>query len=37
LLGDGDETEEPLGEEEASQFYLEELRNIKGMLNSTEP
>jgi hypothetical protein len=33
LLGDDVETEETLSEEEAHQFYLDEVKSIKSMLN----
>ena len=34
LLGDETETEEALSEEDAHQFYLDEAKSIKYMLNN---
>jgi hypothetical protein len=34
LLGDDAETEEALSEEEAQQFYRDEVKSIESMLNN---
>jgi len=34
LLMDDDDSEEPMSEDEASQFYLDEVKNLKSIKNS---